>query len=147
MYSTTAMAKRRPTAVRIPVRRGAVPSPHPLWEFILEPGRVWQEPGDAGFARAALPFALEERNENCMHNGVLTFLFSGDGHVSDVAFEIAKETCAYFRFDWWGYAAAHYTPQPVEGRDQLLARYGEEVRARLPTRPTPGSWPASPSSP
>ncbi len=34
---------------------------------------------DGGYSRASLPFTLEERNANCMHNGVLTFLFKSDG--------------------------------------------------------------------
>jgi hypothetical protein len=118
----------------IPVRRGALPADHPEWEFILEPGRVWDEPGDGGYTRAALPFTLEERNANCMHQGVLTFLFHGDGKVSDVAFEIGHETCAYFQFDWWGYAQAAYTPQPVGAHSDVVARYAEEVALRLPVR-------------
>ena len=119
----------------IPVRRGSIPGGHGRWEFILEPGRVWDEPEDGGYTRAALPFTLEERNENCMHNGVLTFLFRGDGSVSDVAFEIAQETCLYLQFDWWGFAQARYSPGTVAGRGALIARYRDEVAGRLPTRP------------
>jgi hypothetical protein len=119
----------------IPVRRGVIRGAHPEWELILEPGRVWDEPGDGDATRAALPFALEERNANCMHQGVLTFLFRGDGSLSDVAFEIAHETCAYFQFDWWGYAEAAYAPQAIPGAAEVVARYREEVRTRLPVRP------------
>ena len=88
--------------VLIPVRRGAIAAAHPQWEFILEPGRVWDEAGDHGYSRASLPFTLEERNANCMHNGVLTFLFKRDGAISDVVYEIASETCLYAKFDMWG---------------------------------------------
>jgi len=119
----------------IPVRRGAVASDHPDWEFIIEPGRVWEEGGDEGYARASVPFALEERNANCMHNGVLSFLFRADGRISDVAYEIGKETCAYLHFDAWGYFSAHYTPAPVPNRDGVLARYQQEIARRIPTRP------------
>jgi hypothetical protein len=119
----------------IPVRRGTIPGTHAEWELILEPGRVWDESGDGDATRAALPFTLEERNANCMHQGVLTFLFHGDGRISDLAFEIAHETCAYFQFDWWGYAAATYTPQEIPGAAEVVARYRDEIRARLPLRP------------
>jgi hypothetical protein len=119
----------------IPVQRGAIPSTHPEWEFILEPGRVWDEPGDGGYTRASLPFALEERNANCMHQGVLTFLFRADGAVSDAAYEIAGETCAYFRFDAWGYVQARYMPGAIAGRKTVIGHYRDEVRARLPQRP------------
>jgi hypothetical protein len=119
----------------IPVRRGAIPGKHPEWEFILEPGQVWDEAADGEFSRASLPFTLEERNANCMHQGVLTFLFRTDGAISDVAYEIAQETCAYFQFDLWGYSRASYTPRKVAARDALIGRYRDEVRDRLPVRP------------
>lgn len=119
----------------VPVRRGAINSDHPQWEFILEPGRVWQEDGDGDFSRASLPFALEERNANCMHNGVLTFLFRSDGAIFDVAYQIGQETCSYFQFDAWGLAAARYTPGQVEDRQVILDRYAQELAHRLPSRP------------
>lgn len=122
-------------AALIPVRRGAIPGTHPEWEFILEPGRVWNEPGDRGLTRAAIPFALEERNANCLHHGMATFLFGNNGQVSDVAYEIAKETCFYFKFDMWGRMAAKYAPGPVADRVQIARDYVREVAARMPVRP------------
>ncbi len=138
----------------IPVRRGAIPSAHSEWEFILDPGRVWDEPGDRGFTRAALPFALEERNANCIHNGVLTFLFRDDGRISDVAYEIGQETCAYFQFDAWGHFAATYVPDVEAGDAQAVARFRAARRERLTTKPIaslaqdyPGADPAAFGSP
>ena len=90
-------------AALVPVRRGAVAGDHPYWEWILEPGRVWQEAGDGGWSRAALPFSLEEVNENCVHNGVLTFLFRPGGAVSRVAYQVSSETCAYLKVDLWAW--------------------------------------------
>ena len=119
----------------IPVRRGAIPANHPEWEFILEPGRVWDETADHGLTRAAVPFALEERNANCMHNGVLTFLFGKNGKVSDVAWQIGSEACIYFKFDMWGRAAATYRPGQVADASRIAADYAQEVAHRLPTRP------------
>ncbi|HEY0104833.1 MAG TPA: serine hydrolase, partial [Rhizomicrobium sp.] len=119
----------------IPARRGAIPSPHAMWEFLLEPGRAWDEPGDDGYTRAALPFTLEEKNANCMHNGVLTFLFRNDGSVSDVAYQMASETCLYFKFDLWGRAAARYVPGAVPDAAAIAAAYAREVATRLPVKP------------
>jgi hypothetical protein len=119
----------------IPVRRGAIPANHPQWEFILEPGRVWDEAADHGLTRAAVPFSLEERNANCMHNGVLTFLFGKSGKVSDVAWQIGSETCIYFKFDMWGRAAAVYTPGAVADAARIAADYAQETASRMPTRP------------
>jgi hypothetical protein len=119
----------------IPARRGAIPSAHPEWEFILEPGRVWDEAGDHGMTRAALPFTLEERNANCMHNGVLSFLFGKNGAVSDAVYEIGSETCFYFKFDMWGRAAATYKPAAVKNAPTIIADYARETASRMPTRP------------
>jgi len=120
--------------VLISEKRGAVPGSHPEWEYILEPGRVWDEAADHGLTRAAIPFTLEERNANCMHNGVLTFLFGKSGAVSDVAYEIAHETCFYFKFDMWGRRAARYLPQSVPDAAAIAARYAKDVAGRMPTR-------------
>lgn len=92
----------------VPLRRGAIPGKHGWWEVILEPGRVWSEPGDHGLARAAIPFTLEEKNANCMHNGVLTFLYGADGTVSRTAMQIASETCRYLHLDLWALLDTRY---------------------------------------
>ncbi len=119
----------------VPAQRGAIPSTHPEWEYVLEPGRVWNEPGDGGFSRAAIPFALEERNANCMHNGVITLLFKSDGTVSNAAYQIASETCFYFKFDAWGRMAARYTSAAVADAATIAAKYKAEIARRLPVRP------------
>lgn len=119
----------------IPLQRGPVVSGHPEWDWVVEPGQVWVDEQNAGWLRAALPFALEERNANCLHNGVLTFRFKPDGSTSPVAFEIASETCAYLKFDAWGAAPAQLQSAPDTDADAVVAAYEEEVAARLPVRP------------
>ena len=42
----------------VPVQRGSVVSDHPAWNYIIGPGRVWQEADDRGYSRASFPFAL-----------------------------------------------------------------------------------------
>ena len=118
----------------VPVRRGPQPSTHGWWEFILEPGRVWDEPGDHGYSRAVIPFALQERNANCTHNGLLTFLFKSDGSVSRAALQVSGETCAYLKLDLWGMLTASYRPRTVSGASQTLAQYRQEVAHRLPVQ-------------
>ncbi|WP_433853617.1 serine hydrolase [Stenotrophomonas nitritireducens] len=119
----------------IPARRGPQPGNHPWWEFAVEPGRVWDEPGDGGYSRAAIPFALVQRNANCTHNGMLTFLFRGDGAVSHAAMQVSSETCHYLQLDIWGMLKAEYRPGPVAARDALVAGHRRDVAARLPVRP------------
>lgn len=120
----------------VPVQRGLIPTAHPDWGYILEPGRVWQEAGDRGYSRASLPFSLQEKGANCTHNGVMSFVFQGKpARISRVAYQIASETCQYFQFNAWGLANARYTPHPVSGAALLAQRYDAEVAGRLPVKP------------
>ena len=137
-----------------PLERGSIASTHPDWEYVLTPGRVWQETSDNGYSRAAIPFALQQRNANCMHNGVMTFLFREDGSVSRVAYQISSETCLYFKADWWGLLDATYTPETIANQSQLIHEYQAEIAARMPTRPLsalstdyPGSDPSAFAAP
>lgn len=122
----------------LPVRRGFIPTTHAYWDIVLEPGRVWQEPGDAGYARAAIPFALVQKQMNCTHNGVLTFLFRDDGAISRAAMQISSETCSYLQFDMWGLLDAAYQPEAVSTKAAVIAAYRSEVARRLPQRPIAG---------
>lgn len=137
-----------------PVRRESIASTHAYWEFVLLPGRVWDEAGDNGYSRAALPFALQQKNANCMHNGVMTFLFKNDGSVSKVAYQLAGETCLYFKVDLWGLLAANYAPHGVNNAAGLIADYQAEVTGRMPVKPLgalaqdyPGTDPAKFATP
>ncbi|WP_395646753.1 hypothetical protein [Terricaulis sp.] len=121
-------------ATLIPAQRGPIAVGHPNWDIAIEPGRAWSEPGDDGWTRAALPFALIEANANCTHNGVLSFLFR-DGEISRVAWEIASETCAYFQADFWGLSAARYEQSVVANGAALIAAFHAERAGRVPVQP------------
>ncbi len=119
----------------IPVERGVLSSTGSDWEYVLSPGRVWDENSDNGYSRAALPFALQERNANCTHNGVMTFLFNDSGAVSQVAYQIAQETCAYFKYNLHGELNASYNNSAVSGASSIKSAYETEVANRMPTKP------------
>jgi hypothetical protein len=110
-------------------------SKHPGWEYVLGSGRVWQAAGDRGYLRASLPFNLRERNADCMHNGVMSFLFKADGSISNAAVLIASETCRYFKFDLWAYLPARYLPGSVRGGEARIQMAAAERAARLEVRP------------
>jgi hypothetical protein len=118
-----------------PVERGTMTDNHPEWEYILEAGRVWKENGDNGYSRAAIPFTLHQKNANCMHNGVISFLFKDDGSTSQAAYQIASETCLYYKFDMWGLLGASYSPASVANSDDKRADYQAEVNNRMPSKP------------
>jgi CubicO group peptidase (beta-lactamase class C family) len=116
------------------VRRGDIRTTHPYWNLVLEPGRVWDEPGDHGFSRAALPFALLQKDMNCTHNGVLSFVFRSDGQISRVAVQVSSETCNYLQMDMWGLLQATYAPEAAPAREAVIAASRKHLAARLPVR-------------
>ena len=118
----------------IPVTQGLVYTGHPFWNYIIGPGRIWKENGDNGFARAAFPFTLVERNQNCTHNGVMSFLFDGE-NVSLVRYQITQETCLYFKFDLWGQTVAEYSSETIPNSKEIADAHRNEVNNRLPTHP------------
>ena len=118
----------------IPVSRGPQVSSHPHWEFILEPGKVWDEPGDRGWTRASMPFSLQERNANCTHNGLLTFAFKSTGEISRLAYQVGSETCQYLQIDLWGVLDARYIPGKVRNAETVIQQHREAVAARLPVK-------------
>ena len=118
----------------IPVQRGNIIADHPVWNIILEPGRVWQEDGDNGFSRASLPFALTVKGGNATFNGTLTFLFE-DQHVSKVWYQITQETTSYSRANLWGLLDAGYHPGAVTGSKKIRADFASELAARMPVKP------------
>jgi hypothetical protein len=105
------------------------------WNYIIEPGRVWDENNDQGYSRAAIPFALQENQANCTHNGILTFAFKDDGSITNVAVQVGGETCLYFQYDMWGLVPAQYIATTVSGAASLISDYEAEVLSRLPVKP------------
>lgn len=119
----------------LPTRRGTIPGNHPAWDWVFEPGHAWSDPLDPAVTRAVLPFSLEERNANCLHNGELAFVMDASGRVSDAVFQIASETCAYFQFDQWGLLQTTFEPGDLPAAARVAAERHGELAARLPVRP------------
>lgn len=119
----------------IPVTVGPVLNKHGWWEFVLGTGAVWDEDGDHGWSRASLPFALKERREDCIQNGLMSFLFRDTGEVSNVAFQIVNQTCRYLQFEMRGLLAASYAKGDVQGADELIAAERLNRNSRVPVRP------------
>ncbi len=105
---------------------------HPDWEIAFQPGRAWPSLQQR-YTRFSVPFALIERNANCTHNGVLTWIATADGKVSRAAYQISSETCPYLKFDMWG--LLNVTLQDAAARaedDKLVTAFRESRQARLP---------------
>ena len=121
----------------IPAQQGLTISGSLVWNYIVGPGRVWEEDGDQGYARASFPFALIQRNQNCVHNGEMTFLFNTSARppISNLYYQITQETCYPMKFDMWGMIPAQYTPGLVAGAEQIKAHHADELAQRLPSKP------------
>ena len=121
----------------IPAQQGLTITGSAVWNYIVGPGRVWQEKEDQGYARASFPFALIQRNQNCVHNGEMTFLFSGSAtpNISNVYYQITQETCYPMKFDLWGVVSAQYEPGPINGANEIKAQHADEFAHRLPSKP------------
>lgn len=134
----------------IPLQRGPQRSEHPYWEVVMQPGKVWYEEGDGDWSRASVSLSLRERAADCIHNGVMTWLYN-DREVSRVAYQISSETCAYFKIDLWGVGDADYLPQTLaEEAAQPIARLESHRSHRMPVKDLaalavdhPGSLPLS----
>jgi hypothetical protein len=120
----------------IPVRRGLVEDAFSAWgtnwNYILEPGHIWQ--GGEGYAVASLPITLVPRLTNCTYNGVLAFVFDGQA-VSDVWAQLTAETCAGYPIDAALWLTATYRPGGIADAAAVRAAYGEESRYRFPAKP------------
>lgn len=115
----------------IPVQRGPQPAAHAEWEWVFEPGVIWRDRQYDGALRVALPFALQERNANCVHNGLISFLIDKTGAASRMVYQIGSETCAYMQFDLWGAAPVDFERRAYSGADAVVDLYEKEKASRL----------------
>jgi hypothetical protein len=108
------------------------------YNLIVGPGRAWKENTDTGsagsFSRASLPFTLVDRNQNCTHNGELSFLFNTSA-ISYVRYQVTAETCAPNQFDMWGQLSATYSPHTVANDTAIRAAEAAELADRIPIKP------------
>lgn len=118
----------------VPVQRGVIIADHPVWNYILEPGRAWQEAGDGTYTRASIPFTLIPKGGNSTFNGTLTFLYD-DQQVSKVWYQVTQETASFTRLNLWGLLEAVYHSGAVDGADQVREAFAIELAGRLPVKP------------
>ena len=118
----------------VPVTPGPVPNHHGWWEFVFGTGRVWDEQGDKGWSRASIPFALKERREDCIHNGVMSFVYRTSGDISNVVFQITNQTCQYLQFEMSGILPARYEPESLSNVDAVLMIARQNRETRIPVR-------------
>lgn len=112
------------------IRIGSAGRGRSFWDLIVQPGRVWSEPEDGDWSRAAFPFALVNSIEGETHNGLATFLYRGT-QVSNVRFQIVQQTAPFLieaRFTAAGLTPASFGPANADRLPALRARRAAERR-------------------
>jgi hypothetical protein len=118
------------------IRNGVLPDTRSYWDVIVQPGRVWTEPGEHGWHRASFPFALVNSIEGETHTGIALFLYRGS-HVSPVRFQVVQMTAPYDvpeYFSAWGVTAANFR-RGVAHLGKLRKLHLKSEAARMPERP------------
>jgi CubicO group peptidase (beta-lactamase class C family) len=116
------------------IRFGSTDKGRSFWDVIVQPGRVWSEPGDEGWSRASFPFALVHSIEGETHNGIATFIYN-DNQVSNLRFQIVQQTSPYYVVEYftaWGQAPASYRPGGISDVARLHQEFDAEVADRFP---------------
>lgn len=120
------------------IRSGSKDRGRSYWDLIIQPGRVWAEPGDGGWSRAAFPFALVNSIENESHNGLATFAYQR-GHVSNLRFQIVQQTAPFDvpeQFTASGIAPSALSGVPLPQLPPLRKDYRDSLAHSVPI----GGW-------
>lgn len=126
----------------VPVQRGEMvhesePTVPSFWRVIPQVGRIWRDPRDAGWSRAAFPLMLVNDTDNDAHQGLAMFLYRGR-EVSGLVFQFPQQNAPYLLgrpFVAWGAARLTVGALSAKTIDADRARAGEELGRRLPARP------------
>ena len=118
----------------IPKHRGVFITDHPVWNYIIEPGRVWQQTEDGNYSRASFPFSLVPKGGNSVYSGTMLFIFN-ENTISNVWYQITQETTISASIDMWGLVDAVYHPQAVTSSAELVSAYIDELENHFPTKP------------
>jgi hypothetical protein len=111
------------------------------WNLIIGYGRVWNETTDTyngyQYTRVSFPFTLAEYNQNCTHNGEMTFLFNPNASpaISHVFYQIDFEVCYYWQANFYGNLTATYTPGTIGGDTTMENNAAAEIANRIPSKP------------
>jgi hypothetical protein len=116
------------------IRYGSSNRGRSYWDIIVQPGRVWSQPGDSGWSRAGFPFALVNFIEGETHNGVATFLYK-EGRVSNLRFQIVQQTAPFYIKDEFvaaGLVPATFAPVATDQLSSLRKVYEADRTDAVP---------------
>jgi hypothetical protein len=126
----------------VPVQRGEMLSDtsggslKSYWRVIAQVGRIWREPRDRGWARAAFPLMLVSGIENQAHQGLASFLYR-KGEVTALRLQFVQQSAPYVlsRFVAAGVAPMRLRHGDASSSTQRENAWRGEFAARLPAQP------------
>ncbi|MBM4233032.1 MAG: hypothetical protein FJ160_02485 [Gammaproteobacteria bacterium] len=127
------MVRERVAASAAAAGRSAVS----YWRVIPQFGRVWREPGDGGWSRAALPLILVNDTENHAHQGVAIFRYRGK-RLSTLQFQFTQQTAPYLLHQhniFWGGSALELAATMLKNIDTERRAARRELAERIPAKP------------
>ena len=83
----------------IPSNTGLISTNHPLWNIQFGEGKGYFDK-NLNVSVILLPFSLMHKNANCVHTGISIFSLDDQNKSSNVIFQVASETCSYYKFDY-----------------------------------------------
>ena len=107
------------------------------WHVIPQYGRVWKEPGDDDWSRAAFPIMLVHDFENVAHQGLATFLYNGND-ISDLRIQFVQQSTPWNtpeHFTAWGVAEAQMLVTDTTGLAEKQDAAAREISQRVEARP------------
>lgn len=116
------------------IRYGSAKIGRSFWDIIVQPGRIWSEPRDGAWSRAAFPFALVNSLEGETHNGLATFLYR-NGKVSNLRWQIVQQTAPFYvkeQFTAAGLVHAAFAPADTGHLDAMTRRYEASLADHVP---------------
>ncbi len=129
--------------VLVPLQRGQMVqetlggSTASYWRIIPQLGRVWREPEDGEWSRAAFPIMLVNDTENHAHQGLASFLYRGN-QVTGLQLQFIQQTAPYLikqYFVGWGFARAEFAAADATRLGSRQAQVRRELADRLPAKP------------
>jgi len=101
-----------------------------FWDMHFGVGEVWYD--ETGNIRTSFPFSFIQKNQNCVHNGIVLFDMTTGGEISNLVYQVASETCAYFKFDLISSHEAVFIENSDLKKD--LKKHDEWLESKIPVK-------------
>lgn len=110
-----------------PSNSKVIKTSHPFWNIQFGIGTTKIDRVSAN-TLVVLPFSLVHKNANCVHSGLAIFSISKVNTISNILFEIASETCAYYKFDFVGLYPASFSKSNIKSNQDTHNRRTEAIK-------------------